>query len=73
MKTKSGEFLARGNNGRTVAVIEWTSSDGPKRLTTQEGKQVNLVKEGVYRIVATGEILWRSANKKPGWDFASSK
>ena len=73
MKRRTGIFTARGDDGRSYTIYEYTDfiearshddptleSRGLKELRTPDGMAVNWQGKGVYQILTTGVIL-RSA------------
>ncbi len=70
MKRRTGTLTVQGDDNRNYTIHVYTNFmdagthgdltteiDGLKELWTVEGNSVNLIKQGVYQILATGVIL----------------
>ncbi|MCJ7814203.1 MAG: hypothetical protein MUP34_02140 [Candidatus Atribacteria bacterium] len=72
IKEKTNEFMTLSTDGKTVMIYEFTEFfdvrvfknlnervEGLKSFKTADGRHVNFISEGEYKIVETGEILKR--------------
>jgi hypothetical protein len=72
IKKKTNEFKTQSPDGKTVMIYEFTEFldagsfkepnarvEGLKSFYTADGKHVNFISEGEYKIVETGVILRR--------------
>ena len=72
IKKKTNEFKTKSSDGKTVIIYEFTEFldagsfekpnaivEGLKSFLTADGKHVNFISEGEYKIVETGIILRR--------------
>lgn len=70
MKRRTGTLTVQGDDNRNYTIHVYTDFidvgtrgdltaeiGDPKELWTAEGNSVNLIKQGVYQILATGVIL----------------